>query len=72
LEASIFFAVSCPVAPAAGAVSCAWDILKKNRLTRLKAATNKDLDHLDAILSSKFAAKIGAEGQNMKNRLKNG
>jgi hypothetical protein len=53
-------------------VSCAWDILKKNRLTRLKAATNKDLDHLDAILSSKFAAKIGAEGQNMKNRLKNG
>jgi hypothetical protein len=37
----------------------------------LKAATNKDLDHLDAILPSKFAAKIGGEGQIMKTRLKN-
>src|SRR5579871_6344781 len=41
-------------------------ILKKNRLTRLKAATNKDLDRPDTILSSKFAAKIGAEAQIMK------
>ena len=38
----------------------------------LKAATNKDLDHLDAILPSKFAAKIGGEGQIMKTRLKIG
>jgi len=37
----------------------------------LKAATNKDLDHLDAILPSKFAAKIGGEAQIMKTRLKN-
>jgi hypothetical protein len=37
----------------------------------LKAATNKDLDHPDAILSSKFAAKIGGEGQIMKTGLKN-
>jgi hypothetical protein len=36
----------------------------------LKAATNKDLNHLDAILPSKFAAKIGGEGQIMKRRLK--
>jgi hypothetical protein len=38
---------------------------------RLKAATNIDLKLLNAILSSKFAAKIGAEGENMKTRLKN-
>jgi len=50
--------------------SWALDTLKKNKLTRLKAATNKDLSHLGAILSSKFAAKIGAEGQNMKITLK--
>src|SRR5579872_2562611 len=49
----------------------AKDILKKNRLTRLKAATNKDLDRPDTILSSKFGAKIGGEGQIMKTGLKN-
>jgi hypothetical protein len=37
----------------------------------LKAATNKDLDRPDAILPSKFAAKIGGEGQIMKTGLKN-
>src|SRR5580658_5521785 len=49
----------------------ALDVLKKNVLTMLKAATNKDLDHLGAILPSKFAAKIGGEGQIMKTGLKN-
>ena len=38
----------------------------------LKAATNKDLDHLGAILPFKFAAKIGGEGQIMKTGLKKG
>jgi hypothetical protein len=61
-----FFAVS----PVAAGESWAKDILKKNTLHRLKAATNKDLELLNAILSSKFAAKIGGEGQNMKKRLK--
>jgi hypothetical protein len=61
-----FFAVS----PVAAGESWAKDILEKNKLHRLKAATNKDLELLNAILSSKFAAKIGGEGQNMKKRLK--
>jgi hypothetical protein len=55
-----------------GFKSCAPDTLEKNRLIRLKAATNKDLKLLDIIPSLKFAAKIRAEGQNMKIRLKKG
>ena len=51
-------------------VSCARDIVEKNKQLRLKAATNKDFKRLDTIPSLKFAAKIRAEGQNMKIRLK--
>src|SRR5580658_7284089 len=70
-EGLIAPAFGLPACPLSAGTSCAQDILKKNKLTRLKAATNKDLDHLDAILPSKFAAKIGGEGQIMKIRLKN-
>src|SRR5579871_5340437 len=51
--------------------SCAEDVLEKNKLTRLKAATNKDLNLLDTIPILKFAAKIRVGGQNMKRTLKN-
>src|SRR5450631_2465350 len=43
----------------------AWAGAEKNQQLRLKAATNKDLKHLDTIPSLKFAAKIRGEGQNM-------
>src|SRR6185437_344953 len=55
-----------------GLKSCAEDILEKNKLTRLKTATNIHLRLLDTIPILKFAAKIRAGGQNMKIRLENG
>jgi hypothetical protein len=72
LEGSIFDVSFLPESPAEEGRGCAKELLEKNRLHRLKATTNKDLKLLNAILSSKFAAKIGAVRENMKTRLKKG
>src|ERR1700761_7008589 len=53
-----------------GVLSCALDILEKNKLLKLKATTNKDLKRLDTIPALTFGRKDTGGGSQIKNKIK--